>query len=202
MHIRALLLPGLFALLFIVACNGTQEVEETGSESESPASAAQASDKTPGVQGHPWAEFGFASRSDVYLGPQPSEQALEAFSNRGGEVVVNLRTDEGRSNVPWEAEALSRFGLREVRIPVSGASFTKEDAERLGRVIDETEGAVLAHCSSGRRATYLYGAYLVEAVGLSASEAASWCIGHYGQDWEAGTHRLREIAGEAHGADG
>ena len=47
-------------------------------------------------------------------------------------------------------------GIAYHHIPVTGPTLTREAVARFGKVLDEADGQVLAHCRSGTRSAILY----------------------------------------------
>jgi uncharacterized protein (TIGR01244 family) len=113
----------------------------------------------------------------VYIGGQPSQEALARFKELGVTAVVNLRTPaemENRERVPYdEAAAVEELGLTYVFIPLGGDNhpYTPEDVDSFAKVLSEHEGPVLLHCTMGWRASYLWAAYLIREHGYSLEDA-------------------------------
>jgi uncharacterized protein (TIGR01244 family) len=113
----------------------------------------------------------------VFIGGQPSEQALERFKALGVTVVVNLRTQremDNRQAVPFdEAAALAKLGLEYVHIPLGGDDnpWTPAAVERFAQALEKHRGPVLLHCTVAWRASYLWAAYLIRYGGLDLDEA-------------------------------
>jgi uncharacterized protein (TIGR01244 family) len=113
----------------------------------------------------------------VYLGGQPSEDALERFKELGVTAVVNLRTPgemEDRERVPFdEASAVEGVGLEYVWIPLGGDDhpYTPAAVDRFAEVMQEHQDPVLVHCTMGWRAAYLWVAYLIREHGYELDEA-------------------------------
>ena len=143
-----------------------------------------------------WDQFESDSDLDrVFLGPQPSVEALAAFREQGGSIVVNLRTESEMERMPYYAAAVEGEGLEYVHVPTRGSEMGRTQYEQLRAVLDRSEGPVLVHCGSGTRATYLWGAHLMQADGLSADEAKAWCsTRREGKVWESGDLAIDRIA--------
>jgi protein tyrosine phosphatase (PTP) superfamily phosphohydrolase (DUF442 family) len=113
----------------------------------------------------------------VYLGGQPSEDALGQFKELGVTVVVNLRTPgemEDRERVPFdEAEVVEALGLEYVWIPLGGEDhpYTPAAVDRFAEVMRRHDGAVLVHCTMGWRVAYLWVAYLIREHGFELDDA-------------------------------
>jgi protein tyrosine phosphatase (PTP) superfamily phosphohydrolase (DUF442 family) len=113
----------------------------------------------------------------VYLGGQPTEDALARFKELGVTAVVNLRTPdemEDRERVPFdEGAAVERLQLEYVWIPLGGDDhpYTPAAVDRFARVMREHEGAVLIHCTMGWRVAYLWVAYLIREHGYELDKA-------------------------------
>jgi protein tyrosine phosphatase (PTP) superfamily phosphohydrolase (DUF442 family) len=113
----------------------------------------------------------------VYMGGQPSEDALGQFKELGVTVVVNLRTPgemEDRERVPFDEEAVVEgFDLEYIWIPLGGDDhpYTPAAVDRFAKVMREHQGPVLVHCTMGWRAAYLWVAYLIREHGYELDEA-------------------------------
>ncbi len=118
-----------------------------------------------------------ARSARVYIGGQPERAALSRMRTLGVDTVVNLRTDEEMSDprqVAYDerAEAES-LGMRYVHVPAGGPkhAYSPAAVEQLAAAIAASDGKVLLHCASGRRASHLWVAYLVRYEGLSLEQA-------------------------------
>lgn len=118
-----------------------------------------------------------ARSAHVYIGGQPDASALGRLKALGVDTVVNLRTEgemTNRRQVPYDerAEAES-LGMRYVHIPSGGpdSPYSPAAVDQLATAIADTDGKVLLHCASARRASHLWVAYLVKHEGLSLEQA-------------------------------
>jgi uncharacterized protein (TIGR01244 family) len=113
----------------------------------------------------------------VYIGGQPSEEALAEFKEVGVTAVVNLRTPremDDRERVPYdEAAAVERLGLEYVWIPLGGDDhpYTPTAVDKFAGVLERHHGPVLLHCTMGWRAAYLWVAYLIREHGYELDSA-------------------------------
>jgi len=113
----------------------------------------------------------------VYIGGQPSEEALAAMKALGVSAVVNLRTQremDNRQAVPYdEAAAAARLGLEYVHLPISGedGSWRPAIVDSLAAVLRRHPGPVLLHCTVAWRASYVWTAFLIRELGLPLDEA-------------------------------
>lgn len=113
----------------------------------------------------------------VWIGGQPSRDALQRFRDLGVTAVVNLRTPaemEDRERVPYdEAAAVGELGMEYVWIPLGGDEhpYTPAAVERFAQVLAEHGGPVLLHCTMGWRASYLWAAYLIRYQNIPLEEA-------------------------------
>ncbi|MHA1543890.1 MAG: beta-lactamase hydrolase domain-containing protein [Alphaproteobacteria bacterium] len=90
-------------------------------------------------------------------GGQPTKGDLGRFAERGVELIINLRVP-GEFNDFNEAELVQVLGMRYLNIPVTGmGNLTPENARLLHDALESTDGAVVLHCASGRRAGALLG---------------------------------------------
>jgi len=113
----------------------------------------------------------------VYIGGQPSAEALATLARRGVTAVVNLRTDAEMSNretVPYdEAATAASLGMTYVDLPIGGDDhpYRPEVLDRLRDVLASQSGPVFLHCHSGNRAAYVWTAHLVRDGGLTLDQA-------------------------------
>ncbi|MEM7623691.1 MAG: sulfur transferase domain-containing protein [Planctomycetota bacterium] len=180
--LSAILLAGL------TACSSTP--------SETPTAAAAPEPLAVGWEGRDWQTFTPATRSDVYLGGQPSEQALDAFIARGGTTIINLRTPREMEPIPAFEQAVRAKGLTYEFIPTSGSTLTPEHAQRIAEAVESASGPVMLHCASGGRATYAWAMHLVDAGVIPPAEATAWAQGRRnGSAWETGTKAIYAAGG-------
>jgi uncharacterized protein (TIGR01244 family) len=82
---------------------------------------------------------------------QPTDEGLRELKARGFKTVINLRTD-AEEGVAGEEAVVKGLGLRYVRVPITAASFSVEDAKAVRAVLDDPSAApVLLHCHSSNR---------------------------------------------------
>ncbi|GHF20730.1 hypothetical protein GCM10017044_14550 [Kordiimonas sediminis] len=109
-----------------------------------------------------------------YISGQPSEDALRGMAEAGVTTVINLRTkDEMKALGYDEGTLVQELGMNYVHIPLGGDAHPYSPAA-LDAMLDamkKVEGKVLLHCASGRRASHMWGAYLVKGQGFSREEA-------------------------------
>ncbi len=116
----------------------------------------------------------------IYIGGQPERSALARMKALGVETVINLRTGaemSDRRQVPYDEQAEAEsLGMRYVHVPAGGTKYPYSPAavDQLAGAIAATQGKVLLHCASARRASHLWVAYLVKHQGFTLDEA----IGH------------------------
>ncbi len=81
---------------------------------------------------------------------QPSLDALRQLKAQGFKTVVSLRAEsEGPAEEP---DIVRGLGLRFVRIPVTLATLSVQDADQVAAVLDDPESSpVLLHCTSSNR---------------------------------------------------
>lgn len=154
----------------------------------------KAAERPPPPTLRAWDEYKPAPETGVWLGGQPSEQALGEFAARGGRLIINLRTDNEMDYLPYYADALAARGITYVRIPMRGSDLNESSAEALADAMARHPGPVMLHCASGGRATYLFAMRRIANEGLSADEAITWCEEQTGRPWEAGADALRDFA--------
>jgi uncharacterized protein (TIGR01244 family) len=123
-------------------------------------------------------------RSGVYitdnliLAGQPlSDQAMQKLSAEGVSTIINLRTPgemADTASTPIDEAMLSdRLGIRYVQLPSGGPEnpFSHETVRQFAAAYSNSEGRVLLHCNSGRRATHLWVAYLATHLNIDINEA-------------------------------
>jgi uncharacterized protein (TIGR01244 family) len=157
---------------FLVGCQGGGQ---TAAEQPQPPDLAD------------WEDFRPDSESaNAYIGAQPTPEALAAFREAGGTVVINLRTEREMAFLPYYADLVSGEGLTYVHIPTRGSQMDAKTYDAVREAIDAAEGPVMLHCGSGGRATYLWGGHLVRAYGRSPDQAKAWCADFRGEDISKG----------------
>ncbi|MCA9274611.1 MAG: M20/M25/M40 family metallo-hydrolase [Phycisphaerales bacterium] len=135
----------------------------------------------------PWSEISTEKKSvgRITFTPQPTEEELRAFAMAGGSVVINNRTAPEMQRVPFDEQRLvESLGMRYISLPTSSGTFTQDDARAFGRVIEQTNGPVLAHCASGSRSVLLYAMDQHLEHGLSKNEAIA--LGYDLGMWDRG----------------
>lgn len=91
--------------------------------------------------------------------PQPHTADFQSFVRQGFKILVNARPDHEDIEQPGtEAEegAAKHAGLSYAFVPVTVATITEADVHAFQRALDEADGPVIAHCTSGTRALLLY----------------------------------------------
>ncbi len=109
-----------------------------------------------------------------YFSSQPTPEGLEAFADRGGRMVINLRTlAEMQEQVAFDegAYVAEELGLAYTRMPIAPSTFGEEDVDLLADLLGQTRGPVLIHCSSSNRTGGLIAAYAALRRGEPAEEA-------------------------------
>jgi uncharacterized protein (TIGR01244 family) len=124
---------------------------------------------------------------------QPDEAVLEAIAAAGFSVVVDLRSaseDRGFD----EQKEVERLGLVYATVPIGGPSdVTFDNAAVLIQILDENEGRVFLHCSSGNRAGAIY-ALRKKLLGATNDEAVA-------EGKAAGLTRLESVVTERIGEE-
>ena len=149
-----------------------------------------------------WAEFAQSTMPDIWIGGQPSDDAIQQFVSKGGRLVINLRTDDEMDFYPYYDGLLAGRDLKYVRIPTSGADLDAAEYDALTEALEGHEGPVMLHCRSGKRATYLWAMRRIAVEGLSADQAAKWCETRRGKAWEEGTKILQTFEADLAKKDG
>jgi uncharacterized protein (TIGR01244 family) len=121
---------------------------------------------------------GIAKTGDLYIAGQPMvEDALRKLKAEGVTTVINLRTREemaNRKSTPIDEEKLlQKLGIKYVHIPSGGSKnpFSPATLDAFAAAMEQSDGKVLLHCNSARRATHIWVAYLVKHKKLSLEEA-------------------------------
>ena len=84
---------------------------------------------------------------------QPDEATLAQLKTLGFRTVVNLRRTSEDPIVEKEKDLVEAAGLRYVSVPLTPASLTGADVDKVMAALAEHEaGPVLLHCHSGNRA--------------------------------------------------
>lgn len=134
-------------------------------------------DKAPVGMAEPVADLqGFNNifrDGDIYFAGQPNQDALRDSAARGVKVVVNIRADAEMSGaVDFDELALvEKLNMRYVHIPVTPATLSIADADRLHDVLSSTTAPLLVHCGSSNRVGGLWALYLHRHRGLDLDEA-------------------------------
>jgi uncharacterized protein (TIGR01244 family) len=113
---------------------------------------------------------------DIFVGGQPTEQALRDMRAQGVTTIVNLRTPEEMTrSVKFDEPALvARLGMKYVYLPVRGGAeypYSPETVTKFGQAVRESKGKVLLHCTVGWRASHLWAAYLIAERGVPVEDA-------------------------------
>ncbi len=124
---------------------------------------------------------GIARVGDLYIAGQPmSATVLQDLKSEGVTTVINLRVDEemnNRKSTPIdEARVLDSLGMKYIHIPSGGEKnpFSPETLHKFASALDSSEGKVLLHCNSARRATHIWVAYLVKYKNMPLNEALAY----------------------------
>lgn len=104
--------------------------------------------------------------NDIYIGGQPTADALRHMHDRGVTTVVNLRTPGEMAKVGFDEGALVRsLGMKYVYLPVRGTPdmpFSPSTVEAFSRAVQQADGPLLLHCTVAWRASHLWAAYLIK----------------------------------------
>jgi protein tyrosine phosphatase (PTP) superfamily phosphohydrolase (DUF442 family) len=88
---------------------------------------------------------------NVVTGGQPSTADLEAFSESGGGIIVDLR-DPMEPRPLDEPATAERLGLEYIVVPVTAGTMTDQTLERIHGVLRSAgDRPVFVHCGSGSR---------------------------------------------------
>lgn len=129
------------------------------------------------------------------VSPQPSVEDIRSLRDRGFKSLINNRPDNedtSQPNTRIERQEAKHCDLSYAFIPVTVGTITEADVRAFQRAVDESDGPVLAHCQTGKRALNLYligevldGSMSVDKVvefgrsrGFDTGAAAAWLKQH------------------------
>ncbi|UWU29249.1 bifunctional sulfur transferase/dioxygenase Blh [Rhizobium sp. WSM1274] len=129
------------------------------------------------------------------VSPQPSVEDIRSLRDQGFKSLINNRPDNedtSQPNTRVERQEAKHCDLSYAFIPVTADTITEADVRAFQRAVDESDGPVLAHCQTGKRALNLYligevldGSMSVDKVvefgrsrGFDTSAAAAWLKQH------------------------
>jgi uncharacterized protein (TIGR01244 family) len=117
--------------------------------------------------------YNLYSAGDVFLAGQPMQSNLDSLIDVGVKLVVNLRTEEEMNHLNFDqVKYLKSKKIEYIHIPMGGDNGYKADAiDKMGEMINETDGKILIHCRSAGRATYAWMAWLIRYQDYSIDEA-------------------------------
>jgi len=102
---------------------------------------------------------------DMFIGGQPTEQALRDLRAKGVTTVVNLRMPEEMARIGFDEAALVKeLGMRYVHIPMRGSAenpYGPKELDAFAAAMSSADGKVLLHCTVAWRASHLWAAYLI-----------------------------------------
>jgi uncharacterized protein (TIGR01244 family) len=102
---------------------------------------------------------------DMFIGGQPTENALRELKANGVTTVVNLRMPEEMARVGFDEAALVKsLGIKYVHIPMRGTPanpYGPTQLDAFAAAMAEADGKVLLHCTIAWRASHLWAAYLI-----------------------------------------
>jgi sulfide:quinone oxidoreductase len=118
---------------------------------------------------------------DVWVAGQLQEPDFAEAAAAGVRTVVNNRPDgEAPDQLPHvrAQEAAARAGLVYQYLPVANGHLTFETVETMRALLRESEGPMLAYCTSGTRSTFLWAfasaAWLSSETIVEAARAAGY----------------------------
>lgn len=108
----------------------------------------------------------------VYFAGQPDAVSLRRLAREGVRAVLNVREPSELEHLGFsEAAVVQEAGMQYFSIPLTVASFSTEQVDRLAEVLRQVEGPVLLHCGSSNRAGGLWAAYLARHRGVDLDRA-------------------------------
>lgn len=96
---------------------------------------------------------------DYSVSPQIFPGEIESIANSGFVTVICNRPDnEDPGQPPFSeiAAACHAAGIAAYHVPVSGMPIAQEAIGEHRRIIDESDGPVLAYCRSGQRSAVIW----------------------------------------------
>ncbi|MBW8788881.1 bifunctional sulfur transferase/dioxygenase Blh [Rhizobium sp.] len=93
------------------------------------------------------------------VSPQPSVEDIRSLRGQGFKTLINNRPDNedtSQPNTRVERQEAKHCDLSYAFIPVTADTITEADVRAFQRAVDESDGPVLAHCQTGKRALNLY----------------------------------------------
>ncbi|MCU0406710.1 MAG: sulfur transferase domain-containing protein [Ignavibacteriaceae bacterium] len=121
-----------------------------------------------------------AQSGDLFISGQPDIESFAELKSKGVTTIVNLRTPsemENRDYVPFDEKAVvDSLGMQYVNIPLGGDEYpyTPDAVKIFADAVEKAEGKVLLHCTVGRRASYMFAAYLIQFKGLEPNKAIEY----------------------------
>ena len=122
----------------------------------------------------------FAEVENLYISGQPEKESFAKLQSEGVTTVVNLRTDSEMNNlenVPFDERAVvDSLGMKYIHIPLGGpdSPYSNDALIKFATALNDADGKILLHCTSGRRASYMYAAYLIQYKGFSPNKAIEY----------------------------
>ena len=114
---------------------------------------------------------------DMFIGGQPTEQALKDLKAMGVTTVVNLRMPEEMARVGFDEAALvKQLGMKYVHIPMRGTEanpYGPKQLDEFAAAMAAADGKVLLHCTIAWRASHLWAAYLIRERKVPVTAALS-----------------------------
>ena len=133
----------------------------------------------------------------IYIGGQPSQEAVEQFAALDGRIVVNLKTDDEMAELPDYEQRVEEQGLEYLHLPTAESQLGTGSAEDFRAVMDQLpfpRGPMLVHCQGSGRALYAVAMDQVEAGNMSVAEAITWTrSARGGVDWAPGVAAIRSV---------
>ena len=110
----------------------------------------------------------------VYFAGLPTEEGLKQMQAAGVTLVVNLLSEPEVKGSQLDEQALTEsLGMTYAHIPVSPATFSRDDVDRFAKAMEGAQGKVLVHCASANRVGAMWASYLILHQGLEKDEALS-----------------------------
>jgi len=113
--------------------------------------------------------------NNLYVGGQIGAHDFEQFKKAGITTIINNRPDDeepGQFNSSDAIEAAKEYGIAYHYLPmVNGKPLPADLVEDFKRILASTEGAVLAHCRSGMRSSFIWALGQIPSGAISVDDA-------------------------------
>jgi len=113
--------------------------------------------------------------NNLYVGGQITAHDFEQFTKAGITTIINNRPDDeepGQFNSTEAAAAAKEHGINYHYLPMAnGKPLPADLVEDFKRILASVDGAVLAHCRSGMRSSFIWALGQIPSGAISVDEA-------------------------------